>query len=471
LKPFITDDFLLSCDEAAHLYHGYAKDMPVIDYHCHLSPRDIAEDRRFETVTELWLGGDHYKWRAMRANGVDERLITGDADPWEKFFAWAKCAPATLGNPLYHWTHLELARCFGVTDLLLCEATAREIYDRCNTALRGPDSGAQGLIRRMNVRAVCTTDDPADSLEHHARFDARSAGFMLYPAWRPDRLLCVDDPAAFNAWTDALGERAGMRIGTLGDMWEALAARQEFFQAAGCRLADHGVEALYPEEASEADAARIFKKARGAESPDPAEARLFRMYALGRLAAMNHRKGWGQQLHMGVLRNVNTRRFSARGPDSGFDAMGGVDLARPLAAFLDRLEAGASLARTILYPINPAHNEVIASLAGCFQDASVPGKIQFGTAWWFMDQKDGMERQMRALASIGLLSRFVGMTTDSRSLLSYPRHEYFRRILCNLLGEDMRRGLIPDDRELVGGMVRDICYHNARAWFRFPGLD
>ncbi len=471
MKPFISENFLLSCDESASLFHEYAKDMPVIDYHCHLSPADIAGDRRFETVTEPWLGGDHYKWRAMRANGIDERLITGDADPWEKFLAWARCVPATIGNPLYHWTHLELARCFGITDTLLDETTARDIYERCNAALNEQDYGAQGLVRRMNVKAVCTTDDPGDSLEHHARFDARAAGFRLYPAWRPDALLRVGQPAAFNAWTDALGERAGRRIETLDDMWKALEARQEFFHAAGCRLADHGVEAFYPEEADEAAASRIFAKARGAESLDPQEVSAFRMHALRRLAAMNHRLGWGQQFHMGVLRNVNTRRFRALGPDSGFDATGDFDHARGLAAFLDRLESGACLARTILYPINPADNEVVVTLAGCFQDASMPGKMQFGSAWWFLDQKDGMERQLRVLSSMGLLSRFVGMTTDSRSLLSYPRHEYFRRIICNLLGEDMRRGLIPDDRELVGGMVRDICYYNARAWFRFPGLD
>ncbi|TAL36190.1 MAG: glucuronate isomerase [Spirochaetes bacterium] len=468
MKPFITDTFLLESDEAGALYHGFAKDMPIIDYHCHLSPGDIADDRRFESITELWLEGDHYKWRAIRANGVEERLITGDAGPWEKFQAWAATVPRTLGNPLYHWTHLELARCFGIADTLLCEKTAREIYECCNAALRGPEFGARGLVRAMKVETVCTTDDPADSLEHHARFDAGAAGFKLYPAWRPDRALRADDPALFNAWLDALGKSAGARIETLGDMKEALRARQDFFHAKGCRLADHGVETLPGTVANEREASRVFAKARGADTPGPGEMDAYRGHMLDFLARLNHRKGWGQQLHMGVLRNVNTRRFRALGPDSGFDMIGDFRHAAPLAAFLDRLDADDSLTRTILYPVNPSGNEVIASVIGCFQDASIPGKMQFGSAWWFLDQKDGMERQMRALASMGLLSRFVGMTTDSRSLLSYPRHEYFRRILCNMLGEDMRRGLIPDDLELVGGMVGDICYHNAKAWFGFP---
>ncbi len=468
MKQFITDSFLLESGRAEALYHAYAKDMPIIDYHCHIPPADIAGDRRFETITGIWLGGDHYKWRAMRTNGVEERLITGDADPWEKFLAWAKTVPATIGNPLYHWTHLELARYFGITELLLNEGTAREIYERCNSVIREPDFSARRLVRDFKVEVVCTTDDPADTLEHHRGFDAASAGFRLLPAWRPDKLLRADDPEVFNAWIEALEEKSGVRIKSIDTLRNALEARQDFFHDTGCRLSDHGLETFYAEEATAAETDKIFVNLRKGARPGESGVRIFRSAMLMLLGRLNHRKGWTQQFHVGVLRNVNTRMFGALGPDSGFDSIGDFPHASLLAKFLDRLEAGAALARTILYPVNPGDNEMIATMIGNFQDGSVPGKMQFGSAWWFLDQKDGMERQMRTLAAMGLLPRFVGMTTDSRSLLSYPRHEYFRRVLCNLLGGDMKKGLIPDDLELVGEIVKDICYRNAKVYFGFP---
>ena len=470
--PFIHDDFLLESEPAWRLYHDFAAHMPIIDYHCHLSPELIARDHRFRNLTEIWLGGDHYKWRAMRANGVDERYITGDAGDWEKFEKWAETVPFLLRNPLYHWTHLELRRPFGITGRLLNPQTARAIWDECNAKLAHPEFSCRGILKHMNVALVCTTDDPTDSLEHHRAIAAdKTFAVQVLPAWRPDKAMAVESPAAFNAWVDRLADVAQMEIKDFAGFLEALGRRHDFFHEAGCRVSDHGVETIYAEETTAADAARIFDKVRAGRALEPGEIVAFKSAMLYEFGVMDHQTGWAQQFHLGALRNTNSRMFKALGPDIGCDSIGDFEIARPLARFLDRLDRNNCLTRTILYNLNPRDNAVIAAMIGNFQDGSEPGKMQFGAAWWFLDQLDGMTRQIEALSQLGLLSRFIGMLTDSRSFLSFTRHEYFRRLLCNILGGDMVRGLIPEDIEMVGAMVRDICTHNAARYFRFtlPG--
>jgi glucuronate isomerase len=452
-KPFIHDDFLLETRRARELYHSFAERLPIIDYHCHLSPKDIAEDRRFGNLTRVWLAGDHYKWRAMRAAGVAERFITGDASDREKFLKWAETVPKTLRNPLYHWTHLELARVFGITDRLLGSATAEAVWEECNAGLATPDFSARGILRRMNVEVVCTTDDPVDDLAYH-------------------KILAdvpAETPAAFRAYVDALERAAGRDIRDFDDFLAALRARHDCFHAAGCRLSDHGLETLYADDCGEREVRGAFDALRAGKAVSAAAASGFKSAMLHEFAVMDWEKGWAQQFHLGALRNVNARLTKLIGPDTGFDSIGDFEIARPLARFLGRLDADGRLARTIVYSVNPRDNEVLATMIGNFQDGTVPGKMQFGAAWWFLDQLDGMTKQVEALSTMGLLSRFVGMLTDSRSFLSYPRHEYFRRLLCNILGRDMERGLVPDDTELVGGMVRDICHDNAERYFGFPG--
>ncbi|MBN1534335.1 MAG: glucuronate isomerase, partial [Spirochaetes bacterium] len=426
MRPFIHDDFLLETERARELYRDFAAPEPIIDYHCHLSPAEIAGDARYGTITDLWLGGDHYKWRAMRANGIDERYITGDAKPIEKFRAWAATVPKTLGNPLHHWTHLELARYFGITALLSPD-TAEGIYRRCNDMLRDPSFSALSMVKRMRVEVICTTDDPADTLEHHTAFASGDHGLKLLPAWRPDRAMAVEEPGRFNQWADRLGDSCGRSIGSFGDFIGCLRERRDFFHAAGCRLADHGIATVDDDAPDEAAMAAVFRKVRAGDTPDTGETRAFRSGMLFLLSRMNHEAGWSQQYHIGVFRNTNSRMFARLGPDSGFDSIGDFRYGRALAGLLDRLDREGALARTILYPANPADNEMIATMIGSFQEGPAPGKMQFGSAWWFLDQREGMERQMRTLAAMGLLSRFVGMTTDSRSILSYCRHEYFRR--------------------------------------------
>jgi len=457
---FLHDDFLLETDVARDLYHRYVADLPIIDYHCHLPVSQIASNHAFRSITEIWLEGDHYKWRAMRTNGVDERLITGDANDWEKFEAWARTVPATLRNPLYHWTHLELKKPFGITSLLN-ESTARAIFDRCNEKLR--QLPTQELLRQFNVAVVCTTDDPADSLDDHYRLATRvNPETRVVPTWRPDAALAVEDVDAFNAWVNRLQAAANVSIVNFTEFMDALDRRHAAFHDAGCRASDHGLEQIYAEPASDADVALTFAKLRSRKAVSAQETLSYKSAMLHLFALMDHARGWVQQYHLGALRNTNTRMRRKLGADSGLDSIGDFEQARPLARFLDRLDATDHLAKTILYNLNPRDNELFATMIGNFQDGSVPGKMQYGSAWWFLDQKEGMEAQIRALSNMGLFARFVGMVTDSRSFLSYSRHEYFRRVVCNLLGNDVRDGLLPDDRELLGSLAQNVSFFNAR---------
>jgi len=468
MKTFLADDFLLDGATAVDLYRSFARKQPIIDYHCHLSPQRIADDHRFRSITEIWLEGDHYKWRAMRAAGVPERQITGDASDWEKFAAWAATVPQTLRNPLYHWTHLELAFPFGVTGKRLGPDTAREIYERCNALLAGDGFTTQGLLRQYDVRVVCSTDDPIDDLGAHARHAQNAGAFTrLYPTWRPDRALALHDLAAWNAWVDRLGAAANVSVTALTDLRDALASRHEHFHAHGCRASDHGLERMYAAPCPEAEARAIFARARAGGPLGPGEVEALRSVLLYDLAIMDHRRGWVQQFHLGALRNNSTRAVRLLGPDTGYDAVGDVPQGEALVRFLDRLDSEGHLAKTIVYNLNPGDNELFATIIGSFQDGSAPGKMQLGSAWWFLDQLDGMTRQIEALSNMGLLSRFVGMLTDSRSFLSYSRHDYFRRLLCNLFGEDVERGRLPDDRALLGRTIEDICFRNARDYFGF----
>jgi len=467
---FITEDFLLQCPQALELYHRFAQDMPILDYHCHLPPQEIAADRRFENLTQIWLASDHYKWRAMRAAGVPERFITGDASDEEKFQKWAETAPQTLGNTLYHWMHLELKRAFGIRDRLLNPHTAEHIWRTCNAQLAQPEFSARGLMQKFNVRLVCTTDDPTDRLEHHAMLAADDRfSVKVLPAFRPDRALAVHSPPAFNQWVEELAQAGNIDIKDDFTLFrDALRQRHDFFHERGCRLADHGIETFSVEEYTDSEVNTIFRRIRRGNELRPEEILKYRSAMLYEFAVMNHEKGWTQQFHFGVQRNVNRRAFETLGPDSGFDSMGDFEVGQPLAKFLDRLAHDGKLTKTILYNINPVHNDLVATILGSFQDGSLPGKMQFGSAWWFLDQKDGIEQQLRSLANHGLLSRFVGMLTDSRSFLSYTRHEYFRRILCNLLGQKMKAGLLPNDFPLIGHLVQGVCYQNAEQYFAFP---
>ncbi len=460
------ENFLLQTETAQKLYHEHAAKMPIFDYHCHINPRDIAEDRRFNTVTEVWLYGDHYKWRAMRTNGVDERFCTGDASDWEKFEKWAETVPHTLRNPLYHWTHLELKKFFGI-EKLLSPATAKEVYDECNAKLSTPEYSCRGLIRKANVNTICTTDDPVDSLEYHRQIKESGFEVAVLPAWRPDKAMMVADPDFFNDYMAQLEKAAGMDIKTFSDLIDALDNRHQFFHDNGCRLSDHGLDTAFAADYNNSEINAIFDKIRGGGKLDDTEILKFQSCMLYEFGVMDHSRGWTQQFHIGAQRNNNTRLFNKLGPDTGFDSIGDVPVAAPLAKLLDRLDMENKLTKTILYNLNPRDNELYATMLGNFQDGSVPGKIQYGSGWWFLDQKDGMTKQMNALSSLGLLSRFVGMLTDSRSFLSYTRHEYFRRTLCNLLGDDVENGEIPYDMDLLGSMVENICFNNAKEYFNF----
>jgi len=468
MNTFLGDEFLLENEVASDLYHRVAEALPIIDYHCHLSPQQMASNHRFRSITELWLDGDHYKWRAMRSDGVPERCCTGDATDWEKFEAWARTVPHTLRNPLYHWTHMELRRPFGVHDLL-SPATARSIYDRCNALLQEEGFTTMGLLRGFRVAVVCTTDDPADSLDAHRLLAGRTdPETRVYPAWRPDKALAVEDVEGFNAYVGRLEAASDVSIGgSFGALLDAFKARHDAFHEMGCRASDHGLETMPWEPWEDAEVAETFACLRAGRPVDGGRAGRFKAALLYHLALLDHGRGWVQQFHIGALRNNNTRLRRALGPDTGFDSIGDFEMARPLSRFLDRLDETNQLAKTILYNLNPRDNELLATMIGNFQDGTVPGKMQYGSAWWFLDQADGMTAQMNVLSNLGLLSRFVGMVTDSRSFLSYSRHEYFRRLLCNLLGEDVRRGLLPDDRELLGDLVRGVCFLNAREYFAF----
>jgi glucuronate isomerase len=469
MPHFLGEDFLLYTKAAQVLFHEYASQMPIFDYHCHLSPREIAEDICFENLTRIWLYGDHYKWRAMRTNGIDERLITGNAADFEKFEAWARTVPKTLRNPLYHWTHLELKRYFEITDKLLNPDTAKEIYDACSERLRTEDFSTRSILKKMNVKVVCTTDDPTDDLKYHLMMAQDDTfGIKVLPAFRPDKAMAVEDPKAFNMWVGQLEKAADTAVSGYADFLEALRNRHDFFHEVGCRLSDHGLEQPYAEAYRDSEIAGIFDGLRSGKSPAPNDILKFKSAVLIDLAVMDAEKEWTQQFHFGALRNTNSRAMNNLGPDTGYDSIGDFDMAKPLSRFLDALERKQKLTKTIIYILNPGDNELVATMIGNFQDGRIPGKIQFGSGWWFNDQKDGMERQINTLSNMGLLSRFVGMLTDSRSFMSYPRHEYFRRVLCNLLGSDMENGEMPYDMDLVGEMVRDICYNNAVNYF---GID
>lgn len=466
MKNFLDDDFLLQTETAQYLYHQHAAHQPIIDYHCHLSPKDIADDRQFKTITEIWLAGDHYKWRAMRTNGIKEHYITGNASDWEKFEQWAATVPHTMRNPLYHWTHLELKRYFGI-DKILSPETAREIYDQCNEMLQTKEFSVRNLLRRMKVEVVCTTDDPTDLLKDHQRIANDGFEIKVLPTFRPDKCLAVDDPKTFNDYVNKLGRVTKMGITKLDDFLVAIYKQFGYFHLLGCKLADHGLEQIYVAEYTKEEIEKIFLKIRKKKSLDDTEKLKFKAAMLEHLGKMYHEQNWVQQYHLGALRNNNSRMQQTLGPDTGWDSIGDFDQARSLAKFLDNLDKDNKLTKTILYNLNPRDNEVFATMIGNFNDGSVPGKIQWGSGWWFMDQKDGMEKQMNALSNMGLLSRFVGMLTDSRSFLSYPRHEYFRRILCNLIGNDVENGELPNDRKWLGEMVENICYINACWYFEF----
>ncbi|QBG47655.1 glucuronate isomerase [Verrucomicrobia bacterium S94] len=467
MKKFMDEDFLLRTKTAIKLYHDHAKDMPIYDYHCHLPPQEVAEDKQYENLAEIWLGGDHYKWRAMRSNGVKEKYCTGDSSWKEKFDAWAATVPHTLRNPLYHWTHLELRRYFDI-DTLLSPATADAIYEECTAKLQTPEFSARNLMRKMKVKVVCTTDDPVDNLDYHKQVAADGFEIRMLPTFRPDKAAKLADPEAYKAYIQTLEKAADQEINGFEDLVAAIDKRHAYFHSVGCRLSDHGLDYVPDADATGAELDTIFNKVMTGGPATQGEQDQFLAVFLYEVAKMHHARGWAQQFHVGVFRNNNTRLFNALGPDTGFDSIADYRQGPGLIRLLDRLDASDQLARTILYNINPADNELFATMIGNYQDGSVPGKMQFGSGWWFLDQKDGMEKQMNALSLLGLLSRFVGMLTDSRSFLSYPRHEYFRRILCNLLGSDVENGEIPADMELLGQMVENICYNNAVEYF---GID
>jgi glucuronate isomerase len=465
-SSFITDNFLLETGYAEQLYHGFAKGMPIIDYHNHLSPEQIANNYQFDTITRAWLTGDHYKWRAMRTLGIDEKYITGNASDREKFLKWAGVIPYLIRNPLYHWTHLELQRYFGFGDLL-SEDNGREVYLATSEQLQQESHSARGLLKRMNVEVVCTTDDPIDTLEQHQKVENEGTALRMLPAFRPDRAYAIEDPAAFKSYMEQLGAVSGIQITNYQDLISALRQRIAYFHKNGCRLSDHGLEQLHYFEVHKRDAESIFKKALSGIPLDSVQISYFKFETLMHLCREYHAHGWVQQFHLGALRNVNHRKLKELGPDTGFDSIGDFQQATALGRFLNLLDSTDQLSKTILYNLNPSQNEVFATMAGNFNDGSVKGKIQFGSGWWYLDQLDGMEKQLNALSNMGLLSCFVGMLTDSRSFLSFPRHEYFRRLLCNLLGKDIKKGLLPNDIPHLGTIVQDICYNNARNYFDF----
>ncbi len=462
---FIHDDFLFSNPTARRLYHEFAAGEPILDYHNHLPPKDIAQDRQFKNLHEIWLEGDHYKWRAMRCNGVEENLITGAADPRDKFIAWARTVPHTLRNPLYHWTHLELKRYFGI-DELLNESTAPAIWDKTCEMLAQPDFSVRGLLKKFQVRALCTTDDPTDDLAWHKKCQADGFGVGVFPTFRPDKALAVNQPQAWNAWCHKLGEASNIAVTSYAKLLEALAVRHDHFHDHGCRLSDHGLNHAHSKFIPDVRAENIFAKARRGKQPTEQEHDEFASNVMLHIGKLNASKGWTMQLHLGPVRNNNSRLARQIGADVGCDSIGDWPQAAALSCFLDALDSDNALPRTILYNVNPADNYVFGTMAGNFADGSLPGKVQFGSGWWFVDQKEGMEWQINALSNLGLLSRFIGMLTDSRSFMSFPRHEYFRRTLCNLIGKDIEAGELPADYDLVGGMVRNICFANARDFLR-----
>ncbi len=463
---FLSDNFLLQNTFSEKLYHNYAKDLPIIDYHNHLSPRDIATNREFKNISEVWLQGDHYKWRAMRTLGIDEHFITGDSNDQQKFMKWAGTVPYTLRNPLYHWSHLELKRYFGVDDLL-SPKNGEAIYEQTNALLCTPEFHTRGLLKQMNVELACTTDDPIDNLQYHKSLKSEVNTISVLPTFRPDKAFAVENSIAYNVYIQELAETVGFEINTYDDLLQALAERIDYFHEAGCRLSDHGLEQLYFFNENKHNIATLFKKVIEKEILTKDEIAFFKFKTLLFLSKCYHKKGWVQQFHLGAIRNNNTRLLTKLGPDTGFDSIGDYSQAKALSGYLNNLDNTNQLTKTILYNLNPSQNEVFATMATNFNDGKSKGKVQYGAAWWFLDQKDGMEKHLNTLSNLGMLSCFVGMLTDSRSFLSFPRHEYFRRILCNLIGNDVKKGELPNDEEWLGKIVRDICYHNAKNYFDF----
>lgn len=464
MKQFLDGDFLLQTDTAKKLYHDFAEKMPIIDYHCHLPVQEIADDINFENLTQIWLYGDHYKWRGMRSNGVDESYCTGNKTDYEKFEKWAETVPYTLRNPLYHWTHLELQRYFDIHEILNPES-AKKIFDECTRKLQTKEYSVRNLLRKMNVKIVCTTDDPTDNLEHHQKIKDDGFDIKILPAFRPDKAMNVDDSKTFNAYIKKLESVSGTAVTSYQTYLEVLKQRHDFFATMGCVLSDHGLDYIYAEDYSDEEIENIFNKIRNGRELSTIENLKFKSAMLHVFATWDCEKGWVQQYHLGAFRNNRTREMKQNGPDTGWDSIGDYSQGKSMVKFLNRLDSNNQLAKTIIYNLNPADNELVATVTGNFNDGTIPGKIQFGSAWWFLDQKDGMTKQINALSNMGLLSRFVGMITDSRSFLSYPRHEYFRRLLCNLFGEEIENGELPNDINWTGKIVQDICYTNAKNYF------
>jgi glucuronate isomerase len=465
MKPFINEDFLLENKTSRKLYHDFSEHQPIIDFHCHLSPSMIADDRQFDNLGQAWLEGDHYKWRAMRTNGINERFCTGNATPREKFDKWAETVPATIGNPLYHWTHLELARYFGIYDLL-SPSTSGKIYEKASEMLHSKEFSIRSLIRKMNVEIICTTDDPSDTLEYHKKLKGLSE-IRVLPTFRPDNIVKTEDPAKFKEYIARLDKASGMTIDNFATLIKALDSRHEFFHKTGGRLSDHGLDRFYYSPCTTGEADKIFKSLLKGQSLSAQETEKYKTSVMLELCRMNHKRGWTQQFHVGAMRNNSSRMFRLMGPDTGWDSIGVPQDALKMSGFLSTLDDSDQLTKTILYNLNPADNEMMATMAGNFNDGTRPVKVQYGAAWWFLDQKAGMEKHLKDLAALGLLRRFVGMVTDSRSFMSYPRHEYFRRIVCNFVGNEIGKGLIPDDDELVKPLIEGISYKNAKEYFGF----
>ena len=466
VKSFLDENFLLETKTAEKLYHDYAKQMPIIDYHCHLPPQQIAADTQFDNLTQIWLYGDHYKWRAMRTNGVDESYCTGQQPDYEKFVQWAETVPFTMRNPLYHWTHLELQRYFNIYEILNKD-TAAKIYEECTAKLQTPEYSVKNLLRKMNVKTVCTTDDPVDTLEFHRQLKENGFEIPVLPAFRPDAAMNVGNAQNFISYIKKLEAASNTSIGNFTHFLDALKNRHDFFATMGCSVSDHGLEEIYAEEYTLAEVETIFNKVYSGQALNITEQNKFRSAMLVIFAEMDYEKGWVQQYHLGAIRNNNLKAMRELGPDTGWDSIGDFPQARSISKFLGGLIDKNQLTKTILYNLNPADNELMATMIGNFNDGSVAGKVQWGSGWWFLDQKDGMTRQINALSNMGLLSRFIGMLTDSRSFLSYPRHEYFRRILCNLFGNDVEKGELPADLPWIGKIIQDICFNNANNYFGF----
>ena len=466
MKKFLDENFLLQNKTAQTLYHEFAKSMPIIDYHNHLPPDQIANNINFGNLTQVWLYGDHYKWRAMRTNGINEKYCTGSASDFEKFQQWAATVPYTLRNPLYHWTHLELQRYFNI-DKILNADTAKEIYDEATALLQTKEYSVRGLLTKMNVKTLCTTDDPIDNLEHHKSIAASDCSIKVLPAFRPDKGMNVDDAAIFNDYVNKVEAAANISVSNYSDYLKALKNRHDYFAANGAAVSDHGLEQIYAEDYTDAEINTIFNKIRSGKALDYTENLKFKSAMLIEFAKWDHEKGWVQQYHLGALRNNNARMLSTLGPDTGWDSIGDFSQAKSLAKFMNKLDSTDQLAKTILYNLNPADNDLMATMIGNYNDGSRAGKVQSGSGWWFLDQKDGMIKQINALSNMGLLSRFVGMLTDSRSFLSFPRHEYFRRLLCNMFGEEIENGELPNDIAWTGKVIQDICYNNAKQYFGF----